>query len=90
MECDINKGKVFGVPLSLLMRHTPDDIPFVVRRCTAEIESRALSLQVLFFCFFSQFKTVPRGFMKKKNGRRHKHHLSFMNCFVFLPRGCIG
>ncbi|XP_051904366.1 GEM-interacting protein [Hippocampus zosterae] len=45
MECDINKGKVFGVPLSLLLRHTPDDVPFVVRRCTAEIESRALSLQ---------------------------------------------
>ncbi|XP_061605173.1 GEM-interacting protein isoform X2 [Phyllopteryx taeniolatus] len=45
MECDNNKGAVFGVPLSLLLRDTPDDVPFVVRRCTAEIESRALSLQ---------------------------------------------
>ncbi|XP_077413042.1 GEM-interacting protein isoform X2 [Vanacampus margaritifer] len=45
MECDNNKGTVFGVPLSLLLRDTPDDVPFVVRRCTAEIESRALALQ---------------------------------------------
>ncbi|XP_037112626.1 GEM-interacting protein [Syngnathus acus] len=45
MECDNHKGSLFGVPLSLLLRDTPDDVPFVVRRCTAEIESRALSLQ---------------------------------------------
>ncbi|XP_061701907.1 GEM-interacting protein isoform X2 [Syngnathoides biaculeatus] len=45
MECDNSKRTVFGVALSSLLRDTPDDVPFVVRRCTAEIESRALSVQ---------------------------------------------
>nr|XP_057906246.1 GEM-interacting protein isoform X2 [Doryrhamphus excisus] len=45
IECDNNKGTVFGVHLSLLLRDTRDDVPFVVRRCTSEIESRALSVQ---------------------------------------------
>ncbi|XP_054615712.1 GEM-interacting protein [Dunckerocampus dactyliophorus] len=44
IECD-NKGTVFGVPLSFLLRDTKDDVPFLVRRCTSEIESRALSVQ---------------------------------------------
>ncbi|XP_061838023.2 GEM-interacting protein [Nerophis lumbriciformis] len=45
IECDNNKGTVFGVALSLLLRDTRDHVPFVVRRCTSEIESRALSVQ---------------------------------------------
>ncbi|XP_077476189.1 GEM-interacting protein isoform X1 [Stigmatopora argus] len=45
-ECCNQKGKLFGVRLSLLLRDAADDdVPLVVRRCTAEIESRALSLQ---------------------------------------------
>ena len=48
LECENRRGTVFGVDLSLLPRDRPDEVPFVVLRCTAEIESRALSIQVLF------------------------------------------
>lgn len=48
LECEHRKGTVFGVDLSLLSRDGPDEVPFVVLRCTSEIESRALSIQVLF------------------------------------------
>ncbi|XP_008289385.1 GEM-interacting protein isoform X2 [Stegastes partitus] len=45
LECEHRKGTVFGVDLSLLQRDRPDEVPFVVLRCTSEIESRALSIQ---------------------------------------------
>ncbi|KAM9780523.1 GEM-interacting protein [Neosynchiropus ocellatus] len=45
IECDFVKGTVFGVDLVALLRDTPDEVPFVVQRCTSEIESRALSIQ---------------------------------------------
>ncbi|XP_058510273.1 GEM-interacting protein isoform X2 [Solea solea] len=45
LECEHRKGTVFGVDLSLLTRDRPDEVPFVVQRCTSEIESRALSVQ---------------------------------------------
>ncbi|XP_076000231.1 GEM-interacting protein [Genypterus blacodes] len=45
LECEHRKGTVFGVDLSQLLRDTPSQVPFVVRRCTSEIESRALSVQ---------------------------------------------
>ncbi|XP_044036711.1 GEM-interacting protein [Siniperca chuatsi] len=45
LECEHRKGTVFGVDLSLLSRDRPDEVPFVVLRCTSEIESRALSIQ---------------------------------------------
>ncbi|KAM9345580.1 GEM-interacting protein [Symphorus nematophorus] len=45
LECEHRKGTVFGVDLSLLSRDGPDGVPFVVLRCTSEIESRALSVQ---------------------------------------------
>lgn len=48
LECEHKKGSVFGVDLSLLPRDGPDEVPFVVILCTSEIESRALSVQVLF------------------------------------------
>lgn len=48
LECEHKKGSVFGVDLSLLPRDRPDEVPFVVILCTSEIESRALSVQVLF------------------------------------------
>ncbi|XP_041736834.1 GEM-interacting protein-like isoform X1 [Coregonus clupeaformis] len=44
-ECENRKGILFGVGFSLLPRDRPDEVPFVVQLCTAEIESRALSLQ---------------------------------------------
>lgn len=44
-ECEHAKGSVFGVDLSLLPRDKPDEVPFVVLRCTSEIESRALTVQ---------------------------------------------
>ncbi|KAM9391856.1 GEM-interacting protein isoform 2-T2 [Pholidichthys leucotaenia] len=45
LECEHRKGTVFGVDLSQIPRDSPDEIPFVVLRCTSEIESRALSVQ---------------------------------------------
>ncbi|KAM4597977.1 GEM-interacting protein isoform 2-T2 [Polymixia lowei] len=45
IECETRKGILFGVGLSLLLRNRPDEVPFVVRLCTAEIESRALTVQ---------------------------------------------
>jgi len=48
LECEHKKGTVFGVDLSVLSQDRPDEVPFVVQRCTSEIESRALSVQVLF------------------------------------------
>uniref|UniRef100_A0A3Q3Q2K8 Uncharacterized protein n=1 Tax=Monopterus albus TaxID=43700 RepID=A0A3Q3Q2K8_MONAL len=45
LECENRKGTVFGVDLSLLAGDRPDEVPFVVLRCTSEIESRALSIQ---------------------------------------------
>ncbi|KAF7657842.1 hypothetical protein LDENG_00021680 [Lucifuga dentata] len=48
LECEHRKGVVFGVDLSLLPRDTPDEVPFVVWRCTSEIESRALSVEGLY------------------------------------------
>lgn len=48
LECEHRKGTVFGVDLSMLPRKRPDEVPFVVLHCTSEIESRALSVQVLF------------------------------------------
>ncbi|XP_043955580.1 GEM-interacting protein isoform X2 [Gambusia affinis] len=45
LECEQKKGTVFGVDLSVILQDRPDDVPFVVRCCTSEIESRALSVQ---------------------------------------------
>ncbi|KAM6957138.1 GEM-interacting protein [Aplochiton taeniatus] len=45
LECENRKGVVFGVGLSLLPRSQPDQLPFVVQQCTAEIERRALTVQ---------------------------------------------
>ncbi|XP_040014504.1 GEM-interacting protein [Xiphias gladius] len=45
LECEHRKGTVFGSDLALMPRDRPDEVPFVVLRCTSEIESRALSLQ---------------------------------------------
>ncbi|XP_068606368.1 GEM-interacting protein [Brachionichthys hirsutus] len=45
LECEHRRGTVFGVDLSLLQRDRPDEVPFVVRSCTSEIERRALSVQ---------------------------------------------
>ncbi|XP_069381480.1 GEM-interacting protein isoform X2 [Paralichthys olivaceus] len=45
LECEQRRGTIFGVDLSLLPRDRPDEVPFVVLRCTSEIESRALSIQ---------------------------------------------
>ncbi|XP_015243908.1 PREDICTED: GEM-interacting protein isoform X1 [Cyprinodon variegatus] len=45
LECEQRKGTVFGVDLSVILQDRPDEVPFVVRCCTSEIESRALSVQ---------------------------------------------
>ncbi|XP_018610099.1 GEM-interacting protein isoform X3 [Scleropages formosus] len=45
VECEHWKGSVFGVNFATLSCDHPDDVPFIVRRCTDEIESRALTVQ---------------------------------------------
>ncbi|KAK5612242.1 hypothetical protein CRENBAI_018759 [Crenichthys baileyi] len=48
LECEQKKGTVFGVDLSVILQDRPDEVPFVVRCCTSEIESRALSVQGIY------------------------------------------
>lgn len=57
LECEHRKGTVFGVDLAMLPRTRPDEVPFVVLLCTSEIESRALSVQVLLTITSSQWPT---------------------------------
>lgn len=57
LECEHRKGTVFGVDLAMLPRTGPDEVPFVVLLCTSEIESRALSVQVLLTITSSQWPT---------------------------------
>ncbi|KAG7258471.1 hypothetical protein CRUP_015488, partial [Coryphaenoides rupestris] len=45
LECERGRGVVFGVGLARLCRDQPDGVPFVVQRCTAEIESHSLAVQ---------------------------------------------
>ncbi|KAK9978106.1 hypothetical protein ABG768_019874 [Culter alburnus] len=45
MECEHRRGFIFGMEFSLLPREIPDSVPFVVLRCTEEIENRALRVQ---------------------------------------------
>ncbi|XP_016371586.1 GEM-interacting protein [Sinocyclocheilus rhinocerous] len=45
MECEHRRGFIFGMELSLLPRESLDSVPFVVLRCTEEIENRALGVQ---------------------------------------------
>ncbi|XP_072531357.1 GEM-interacting protein isoform X1 [Salminus brasiliensis] len=44
-ECEHRRGNLFGVEFSLLPREQPQDVPFIVQRCTEEIESRAITVQ---------------------------------------------
>ncbi|XP_067877023.1 GEM-interacting protein isoform X2 [Heterodontus francisci] len=43
-----NKVSLFGVDFAQAPRETADEVPFVIRKCTAEIEGRALSVQGLY------------------------------------------
>ncbi|XP_062388874.1 GEM-interacting protein isoform X2 [Sardina pilchardus] len=45
LECEQQKGLLFGTGFSLLPRETPEEVPYIVRVCTAEIENRALGMQ---------------------------------------------
>ncbi|KAJ8254065.1 hypothetical protein COCON_G00206770 [Conger conger] len=45
LECEHRKGALFGVEFSLFPRQHPDEVPFLVEHCTAEIENRALTVQ---------------------------------------------
>lgn len=45
LECEHRRGFVFGTEFSSLPRETQDSVPFVVLRCTEEIENRALGVQ---------------------------------------------
>ena len=44
--CENGKGVVFGVGLAQLCRDRPNSVPFVVQRCTAEIEINSLAVVV--------------------------------------------
>ncbi|XP_078285659.1 GEM-interacting protein isoform X2 [Rhinoraja longicauda] len=39
---------LFGVDFGLAPRETPDEVPFIIRNCTSEIERRALSVQGIY------------------------------------------
>ncbi|XP_078091239.1 GEM-interacting protein isoform X2 [Mustelus asterias] len=43
-----NKVSLFGVDFAQVPREIADEVPFVIRKCTAEIESRALCTQGLY------------------------------------------
>ncbi|XP_067829273.1 GEM-interacting protein isoform X2 [Heptranchias perlo] len=43
-----NKVSLFGVDLAQAPRETADEVPFIIRKCTEEIEGRALSLQGIY------------------------------------------
>ncbi|XP_050962273.1 GEM-interacting protein isoform X1 [Labeo rohita] len=45
IECEHRRGFIFGMEFSMLPRESQDSVPFVVLRCTEEIESRALGVQ---------------------------------------------
>lgn len=62
LECDHRKGTVFGVDLSVLLRDRSLAVPFVVTYCTAEIERRALSVEV-----------EPAAARAKRTARRWDH-----------------
>ncbi|CAL8265354.1 unnamed protein product [Gadus morhua 'NCC'] len=44
LVCENGKGVVFGVGLAQLCRDRPNSVPFVVQRCTAEIEINSLAV----------------------------------------------
>lgn len=37
---------LFGVDFTQAVRNNPDGIPFIIRKCTSEIENRALDMKV--------------------------------------------
>ncbi|XP_059495952.1 GEM-interacting protein isoform X2 [Stegostoma tigrinum] len=43
-----NRVSLFGVEFAQAPRETADEVPFIIRKCTAEIESRALNVQGLY------------------------------------------
>ncbi|KAJ8373191.1 hypothetical protein AAFF_G00270240 [Aldrovandia affinis] len=45
LECENRKGALFGVEFSQFPRQHEEEVPFLVQHCTAEIESRALTVQ---------------------------------------------
>ncbi|XP_017310552.1 GEM-interacting protein [Ictalurus punctatus] len=45
IECERRRGVLFGIEFSMLPREQPQDVPFIVQRCTEELESRALTVQ---------------------------------------------
>lgn len=40
---------LFGIDFTQAARNSPDGIPFIIRKCTSEIENRALNIKVDFF-----------------------------------------
>lgn len=37
---------LFGIDFAHVAKNSPDGIPFIIKKCTSEIESRALSIKV--------------------------------------------
>ncbi|MEQ2211322.1 hypothetical protein XENOCAPTIV_024531 [Xenoophorus captivus] len=46
---------LFGIDFTQAARNTPDGVPFIIRKCTSEIENRALNIKVFLFIPFSGF-----------------------------------
>lgn len=55
------RASLFGIDFSDVPRDFPEEVPFIVMKCTSEIETRALGVQVthslcIHFKFYSCFK----------------------------------
>lgn len=49
------KLHLFGIDFTQAARNSPDGIPFIIRKCTSEIENRALNIKVCFFFLLCSF-----------------------------------
>lgn len=41
--------QLFGIDFAQAAKNSPDGIPFIIKKCTSEIESRALNIKVSLF-----------------------------------------
>lgn len=44
---------LFGIDFTQAAKNSPDGVPFIIRKCTSEIENRALNIKVFFSFWYS-------------------------------------
>uniref|UniRef100_UPI00398F16BF GEM-interacting protein isoform X2 n=1 Tax=Pristiophorus japonicus TaxID=55135 RepID=UPI00398F16BF len=59
-----NKVSLFGVDFAQVPRETAEEVPFIIRHCTSEIESRALNVQlpepIVLFSLYNDFMNFAK------------------------------